>query len=185
MLKWTNLVPPPTRSINWSLSQQHFSVPGELKRELNRKLYRSRPSSEKVREGFDKGPENRVGTNQRPKRLLALLMAVVAGAAGRTLVVVESGCGGGSEGAGAAVTTDGATRTATGWTVAVGAIGIEDYSPPSPFLPSLSEPSLSMRVMSGRNKAMTMLPTTTARKTIMIGSSNEVMADTALSTSSS
>jgi hypothetical protein len=39
--------------------------------------------------------------------------------------------------------------------------------------------------IKGRNMAMTMLPTMTARKTIMIGSSSEVMAATALSTSSS
>ena len=46
-------------------------------------------------------------------------------------------------------------------------------------------PSLSIILMRGRNMAMTMLPTMTARKTIMMGSSREVMAVTALSTSSS
>ena len=44
---------------------------------------------------------------------------------------------------------------------------------------------LSMRTISGRNMAITILPTMTARITIMIGSSSEVMAATALSTSSS
>src|SRR6185437_6834987 len=59
------------------------------------------------------------------------------------------------------------------------------YSSP-PFLPPLvASPSWSMRLINGRNSAMTMLPTTTARKTIMIGSRREVIADTALSTSSS
>ena len=49
-------------------------------------------------------------------------------------------------------------------------------------------PALAFAVvwgMIGIDMAMTMLPTTTARNTIMIGSSNEVMAATALSTSSS
>src|SRR4029077_20011536 len=53
------------------------------------------------------------------------------------------------------------------------------------FLSSPSPPMLFIRSMRGRNMAMTMLPTTTARKTIMMGSSREVMAATALSTSSS
>ena len=56
------------------------------------------------------------------------------------------------------------------------------YSLPSPP-PSLLRPS--MRAIRGKNRAMTMLPTMTARKTIMIGSNSEVMAATALSTSSS
>ena len=50
---------------------------------------------------------------------------------------------------------------------------------------SFSPPMPSIRPIRGRNIAMTMLPTITARKTIMIGSSREVMAATALSTSSS
>ena len=44
---------------------------------------------------------------------------------------------------------------------------------------------LSMSTIKGRNSAMTILPTITARNTIMIGSRREVMAATALSTSSS
>ena len=55
------------------------------------------------------------------------------------------------------------------------------FSPPE----GLSSPMVSMTLMSGKNIAMTMLPTMTARNTIMIGSSSEVMAETALSTSSS
>ena len=55
----------------------------------------------------------------------------------------------------------------------------------SSFLPPPASPTRFMRSMSGRNMAITMLPTITARKTIMIGSSREVMAATALSTSSS
>jgi hypothetical protein len=51
--------------------------------------------------------------------------------------------------------------------------------------PPLSPPTLFINEISGINIAMTMLPTTTARNTIMMGSSNEVMAATALSTSSS
>src|SRR5262249_41992692 len=51
--------------------------------------------------------------------------------------------------------------------------------------PLLSPPTLFMSAIRGRNIAMTMLPTITARNTIMMGSSNEVMAATALSTSSS
>ena len=42
-----------------------------------------------------------------------------------------------------------------------------------------------MMLINGMNKAMTIVPTTTARKTIMIGSSMEVSAATELSTSSS
>jgi hypothetical protein len=54
------------------------------------------------------------------------------------------------------------------------------------FPPPLSSPLILLIMeISGRNIAITMLPTMTARKTIMMGSSNEVMADTALSTSSS
>jgi len=49
----------------------------------------------------------------------------------------------------------------------------------------LSLPSLSIMTISGRKRAMTMLPTMTARNTIMMGSRSEVMAVTALSTSSS
>ena len=52
-------------------------------------------------------------------------------------------------------------------------------------LPPPESPTRFIKSMRGRNIAMTMLPTTTARKTIMIGSSNEVIAATALSTSSS
>src|SRR5262249_26029290 len=48
--------------------------------------------------------------------------------------------------------------------------------PPAPIL---------MAAIMGRNKAMTMLPTTTARQTIMMGSNSEVITPTALSTSSS
>src|SRR5579864_3948293 len=61
-------------------------------------------------------------------------------------------------------------------------------SPPpthSSFLPPPDSPTRFIRSMSGRNIAMTMLPTITARNTIMIGSSRDVMAATALSTSSS
>ena len=46
-------------------------------------------------------------------------------------------------------------------------------------------PNLSIILMSGRNIAITMLPTMTAKNTIIIGSNNDVMAVTALSTSSS
>src|SRR6266498_1580754 len=53
-----------------------------------------------------------------------------------------------------------------------------------PLLPEVS-PTRFMSSIKGMNIAMTMLPTTTARKTIMIGSRSEVMAATALSTSSS
>jgi len=52
--------------------------------------------------------------------------------------------------------------------------------------PPLSSPLMLLIIwINGRNIAITMLPTMTARKTIMMGSSNEVMADTALSTCSS
>ena len=63
--------------------------------------------------------------------------------------------------------------------------GAHSRSPPFPPPPSSLPPMLLMSTISGRNKAMTMLPTTTARNTIMIGSRSEVMAETALSTSSS
>ena len=42
-----------------------------------------------------------------------------------------------------------------------------------------------MMLISGRKRAMTIVPTTTARKTIITGSSREVRPVTALSTSSS
>ena len=44
---------------------------------------------------------------------------------------------------------------------------------------------LPMIAISGRNSAMTIVPTINARNTIMIGSKSDVSADTALSTSSS
>ena len=60
------------------------------------------------------------------------------------------------------------------------------YSSPPPFLlPPVVSPNWSIRLIKGRNKAITMLPTITARKTIMMGSNREVIAETALSTSSS
>jgi hypothetical protein len=43
----------------------------------------------------------------------------------------------------------------------------------------------SIRSLIGRKRAMTIVPTTTARKTIMIGSMTDVSAATELSTSSS
>ena len=55
----------------------------------------------------------------------------------------------------------------------------------SPFLPPPVSPTRFMSSIRGMNMAMTMLPTMTARKTIMIGSSSDVIAATALSTSSS
>src|SRR3974390_2549116 len=55
----------------------------------------------------------------------------------------------------------------------------------SPFLPPPDSPTRFIKSMRGRNIAMTMLPTITARQTIIIGSRSEVMAATALSTSSS
>jgi len=51
-------------------------------------------------------------------------------------------------------------------------------APPSPL-------RLVIMAISGRNIAITMLPTMTARKIIMMGSKSEVMEATALSTSSS
>lgn len=53
-----------------------------------------------------------------------------------------------------------------------------------PPLPEVS-PTLFIIEIRGMNIAITILPTTTARNTIMIGSNREVMAATALSTSSS
>ena len=53
----------------------------------------------------------------------------------------------------------------------------------SPFPPPVS--MFCIMSISGKNIAITMLPTITARKTIITGSRSEVMADTALSTSSS
>ena len=60
----------------------------------------------------------------------------------------------------------------------------DEAQSPLPFSPP-SLPIVFIISIRGRNMAMTMLPTTMARKTIMIGSSSEVMAATALSTSSS
>src|SRR5665213_1636059 len=62
-------------------------------------------------------------------------------------------------------------------------ISMADYSLPP--LASVSPLIWLIMEMRGKNMAMTMLPTMTARNTIMIGSSSEVMAATALSTSSS
>ena len=56
-------------------------------------------------------------------------------------------------------------------------------SPPPP--PPSSPLMLLIMAIRGKNIAITMLPTITARNTIMMGSSREVMAATALSTSSS
>jgi len=59
---------------------------------------------------------------------------------------------------------------------------VVDYSSPPPGPPPLI---WVIMAISGRNMAITMLPTITARATIMIGSRREVMAATELSTSSS
>jgi hypothetical protein len=59
------------------------------------------------------------------------------------------------------------------------------YSPPPPPELPLSPLRLPIMAISGKNMAITMLPTITARKTIMMGSRSEVMAATELSTSSS
>lgn len=61
--------------------------------------------------------------------------------------------------------------------------GVPYSSSPPP--PELGSPTPSINLISGRKSAMTMLPTMIARKTIMIGSRREVIAATALSTSSS
>ena len=62
-------------------------------------------------------------------------------------------------------------------------------NPPGPFAfpPAFSCPydRVCMIEISGMNKATTMVPTTTARKMIRIGSMMDVMAATALSMSSS
>ena len=71
----------------------------------------------------------------------------------------------------------------TGETKKFTGMAVGHYLPgPPPSPPPLR---LVIIAISGRNMAITMLPTMTARKTIIIGSNSEVMDATALSTSSS